>query len=221
MMSHSFHQLKSEDTAASHEAGISPKIRHALTGVAANDDRPRSDITVEAISRHVMRPGRQRFVLQPFKPQPTAKIRQPGSPFWPAAICLVTAIALIAAIGERRPLVRNVPQTAAVFKAISMPVNLRGLDIKDVKARLFEENGQQVLAVEGIIKNALKTGNHVSPLLISLRGEDGREIYSWSAQPGVSRLDGGANLMFRTRLASPPSSAKTALVNFAEADNDK
>ena len=192
-----------------------------LPDVAANDDKPGSEITVEAISRHVMRPSRKKFVIRPVMVAPLPKPSKPRGNFWPIVICAATLICLIAAIGARQIVVRQIPQTAALFKLIGLPVNLRALTLKDVKTRLFEDNGQLVLAVEGIITNLRATPNHVPPLRVALKGADGREIYWWIAQPTLTKLDAGATLLFRTRLASPPSNAKIALVNFAEADDAK
>lgn len=196
-----------------------PAVR--LPDVAANDDRPGSEITVEAISRHVMRPSRKKFVIRPVFILPISKPQTPRGKYWPALICASTLIGLVAAIGAREPVVRQIPQTAVVFKAIGLPVNLRALTFKDVKTRMFEDNGQQVLAVEGIITNLRTTPNRVPPLRVALKGSDGREIYWWIAQPTLTKLDAGGTLLFRTRLASPPSNAKIALVNFAEAEDSK
>ncbi len=192
-----------------------------LPDVAANDDKPGSEITVEAISRHVMRPTRKKFAIHPIIVAPRSKPQIPRGKFWPAAVCASTLICLIAALGARQLVVRQIPQTETLFKLVGLPVNLRALSFKDVKTRLFEDNGQLVLAVEGIITNLQTIPNHVPPLRVALKGSDGREIYWWIAQPALTKLDAGATLLFRTRLASPPSNAKIILVNFAEADDPK
>lgn len=189
-----------------------------ITPAAAIAPQHHHEITAEAISRHVRRPSRTKFSMKPVVIAAPAKQQNKHGNLWAAAFCLSTLCLLIIGIGARNPLVHRVPQLAGLFKTLHMPVNLRGLEFKDVKTRLIEENGQQVLAVEGTIANLVKTPTKVPNMRVSLRGDDGREIYSWTAQPTLAKLDAGGTVMFRTRLASPPSHAKIALVNFAEAD---
>ena len=175
-------------------------------------------INAEAISSHALRPARRKFSTGP------VVIKAPPPPR-PARSALYTSLTLLAlvtglslSVAKREVLVRQVPQTASLFRVIGLPVNLRGLAFKDVKTKIFEDNGQRVLAVEGTITSLAKSSANVPPMRVSLRGEDGREIYSWTAQPSQPKLEPGATLLFRTRLASPPTNAQVAYVNFTNAD---
>ena len=67
--------------------------------------------------------------------------------------------------------------------ASGMPVNLRGLSIADVRVTTTQQpEGPGELLVTGEIAN-LRDGETPAPnLRLALRGEDGRELYVWTAR---------------------------------------
>ena len=98
----------------------------------------------------------------------------------------LAAVSLVAgsmgAIGARQAVVAAVPLAAGAYAAVGLPVNVRGLDIGAVRARMTDSGDKKVLVVEGAITN-LREGETAAPdLRIALRAGDGRELYVWTTR---------------------------------------
>eukprot|EP01037_Dinobryon_pediforme_P007389 gene7389-7455_t len=174
-----------------------------------------SEITARAGSNLVRRPAQPNTTTNGTSKTPRTIWR--SSAVWAAIVLVLGSIPL--AVAKRDNLVRRIPQMAAVFEKIGLPVNVRGLTFSDVKTRVIDDNGQKILTVEGTIASISKSSTRIPPMLISLRGKDGRELYHWTAQAEQRQLEPGANMQFRTRLASPPENAQMAYVNFTNAED--
>ena len=109
---------------------------------------------------------------------------------------------------------RWVPQTASLYSAIGLPVNLRGLDFADVTTKKETRDGVQVLVVEGTIVSLSSHAVDVPRLRFGVRNEAGREIYSWTALPDRKVLPAGETMPFRSLLASPPHEGREVVVRF-------
>lgn len=121
---------------------------------------------------------------------------------------------LLGALNSRAAVVRHFPQTASLYAALGLPVNLRGLFFQDVKSRNEIEDGASVLVIEGTIVNLTTRTLDVPRLRFALRNASGHEVYAWTAQPARSTLGSGNGLPFRARLASPPPDGRDAIVRF-------
>jgi len=133
-----------------------------------------------------------------------------------AAGLLATSMGAIAA---RRAIVAAAPATAGVYAAIGLPVNLRGLSIEGVHARLEQSGGGTTLVVEGAIANLRSSETVAPPLRIILRSADSRELYVWTARASKDRLAARERAPFAARLASPPEGARDAVVKFASPED--
>ena len=127
-----------------------------------------------------------------------------------AALVAVNASMLI----WRSDIVRLLPQTASLYAAIGLPVNLRGLAFDNVRMSRAENEGVGVLVVEGSIVNVTSRPVEVPRLRLALRNMAKNEVYAWTALPGRSILAPGEALPFRSRLASPPADASEVQVRF-------
>lgn len=132
---------------------------------------------------------------------------------WAAVTALLVAIN-IALIAWRADVVRMLPQTARVYAAIGLDVNLRGLVFTEVTTRDETQDGAAMLVVEGVIKNTSKRDTDVPRLRFAVHNAQGQEIYNWTALPDQTVIAPGASLPFRSRLASPPPEAHAVLVRF-------
>jgi predicted Zn finger-like uncharacterized protein len=137
---------------------------------------------------------------------------------WPLRglpIAILALLALDAAlIAWRADVVKVAPQTASLYAAIGLPVNLRGLSFADVTTTTETHDGVQVLVVEGTIASASARVVEIPRLRFSVRNPGGQEVYAWTALPSRSLLAPGETLAFRSRLASPPTDARDVLVRF-------
>jgi predicted Zn finger-like uncharacterized protein len=136
--------------------------------------------------------------------------RLPGLP----TIILVLAGSIAALLNWRVPVVRFVPQTASLFSAVGLPVNLRGLNFDDVRTSVETKDGVTVLVVEGMIVNETRQPLEVPRLRFAVRNAGGYEVYAWTALPAEPVLAPGNHAPFRSRLASPPADAQDIIVRF-------
>jgi Protein of unknown function (DUF3426) len=146
--------------------------------------------------------------------------RRPGGALAPAFVLVGLVIAGTAAIAARAAIVSIAPATAAVYAGVGIPVNLRGLTIADVRATVTQPSeGQGELLVTGEIANLRDSETRAPNLRLALRGEDGRELYIWTARPPKTSLGARERVPFRARLAAPPAGVREVLVKFAEPGN--
>jgi predicted Zn finger-like uncharacterized protein len=134
-----------------------------------------------------------------------------------AAAVVVAATLLIAL---RAPIVRAAPQTARLYAALAMPVNLRGLDIGSFASHVYTENGGRLLVVEGAVTNVTRQPRPVPPLRFAVRDGKGAELYVWTAKLDKSEIAAGETLPFRKRLAAPPPEGRNVEVRFID-DNEQ
>ena len=132
---------------------------------------------------------------------------------WPTAILALIAINA-ALIVRRADVVRWVPQTASLYAAIGLPVNLRGLDFADVTTKKETQDGVQMLVVEGtIVSTVVACGRRAAPALRRAQRSRPRNL-QLDRTAGPQGAAGGDTMPFRSRLASPPPEGRDVLVRF-------
>ena len=114
------------------------------------------------------------------------------------AVILVLIACNAAALGGRGEIVRTLPQTASLFAAIGLPVNLRQLEFEHVKISKDAQDG--VLIVQGAIVNTAAKATEVPRLRITARNATGQDIYTWTARASRSVLGPGEQVKFTSRL---------------------
>jgi predicted Zn finger-like uncharacterized protein len=129
-------------------------------------------------------------------------------------IIAVELAAIFAILLWRTEIVRAMPQTASLFRAIGLPINLRGLELTDISVSKEEHDGVIVLIVDGTIENNNRSVIGVPRLRFALRSAALAELVSWTAPPDKGSLGPGEKLAFRSRLASPPADGNDILVRF-------
>jgi hypothetical protein len=150
------------------------------------------------------------------RPQRLAPPRQPmrlPRPGLPAAILALIGAATVLIAG-RSEIVHHAPQTASLYAAIGLPVNLRALVFESVTTARESHDGIPVLVVEGNIVSNAATPVEVPRLHFGIRKPGGLEIYSWTALPDRPMLAPGEQMAFRSRLASPPAESNEVMVRF-------
>ena len=120
----------------------------------------------------------------------------------------------VALLGARNEVVRYLPQTASLFSAIGLPVNLRNLKFENVRISNETEDGKTILVIEGTIVSTAGKPVEVPRLRFAARNGSGQEVYTWTALPGRSILDPGESLEFSSRLVAPPADANDVMVRF-------
>ena len=130
------------------------------------------------------------------------------------AIALVLFAVNVALLGARSEIVRYMPQTASLFSAIGLPVNLRNLEFEGIVISKETQDGVNILIIEGKVVNTSRKAVDVPRLRFAARTATGQEVYTWTMQPARSILGPGDSMPFTSRLAAPPANAADILVRF-------
>ena len=131
------------------------------------------------------------------------------------------AVTTMVAVGARSAIVRLAPRTAVVFQAVGLPVNLSGLALDHVAARIVADGERRILIVTGDIVNASDHGETARPLSVSVRGDQGDVLYTWLTPAPRQKVEAGERAAFVARLASPPASASGIVVEFDRSSTDR
>jgi predicted Zn finger-like uncharacterized protein len=137
---------------------------------------------------------------------------------WTAVILILLACN-VAILGARSEIVRHMPQTASLFAAIGLPVNLRHLKFENVRISRDVQDGVNMLIVQGAIASEASKPIEVPRLRFAARNAGGQEIYTWTALPDRSILGPGERMEFSNQLASPPKDAIDLMVRFFNAQD--
>lgn len=121
----------------------------------------------------------------------------------------------------RQQVVHQMPQTASLYAALGMPVNLRALQFENVKTAHETKDGIPVLVVEGDIVGTSARLTEIPQLRFAVVDRAGKEIYAWTSRPDRTLLPPGETLPFRSRLASPPAEASGINVRFFNRHDNK
>ncbi|QGM98859.1 hypothetical protein [Methylocystis parvus] len=141
---------------------------------------------------------------------------------WPVFATIVAIIiGATALIAMRDRIVRIFPPLSTAYRAVGMPVNLAGLELRDVHSRIVMDGPRKVLVTEGEIVNIRREANRVPSITLAVRGANGLDRYTWSAPTPKPRLEAGEKVAFRARLASPPEDGADVLVRFAKLEETK
>jgi len=132
---------------------------------------------------------------------------------WTALILVLFAFN-VALVGARSEVVRFFPQTASLFAAVGLPVNLRHLKFENMRISKETQEGLSALVIEGTIVSVASKATEVPRLRFAARDAAGQEVYTWNALPSRSILGPGEKLDFRSRFVSPPPNATDVMVRF-------
>ena len=187
-----------EPVAIADSPSLVPPIEHASMPAAAHSDIDHDEIETFAARRQRLKARR----LQARK-----------STRWTALILVLFAFN-VALVGARHEVVRYLPQTASLFAAIGLPVNLRNLKFDNVRISKEGHDGISILIIEGSIVSTASKPVEVPRLRFAARNATGQEVYTWTALPSRSILDAGERLDFSSRLPSPPAEASDIMVRF-------
>lgn len=139
------------------------------------------------------------------------------SPAMLAGLMVLAAIPL--ACLARVPVVQALPQAAGIFARIGLPVNLRGLEIRDVAALRDAADGTRAaeLRVEGDLVGLVRDGAPVPPLTVIIRDAAERVVKTYTIAPPRRSLAKGETARFAARFSDPPEQGRGIEVRFADA----
>lgn len=145
-------------------------------------------------------------------------LRLKASPRLPGAALLLLGLAVLGfAFWQRDLVVRRLPQFAALYEKLGLPVNIRGLAFSAVESELVQDQQGRFLVVEGDVTNVTKSLAKMPPIVVTVKDADGKVLYSWTAEPPRPTLEPAELVHFRARLASPPENGRSVQVRFGTA----
>jgi predicted Zn finger-like uncharacterized protein len=139
---------------------------------------------------------------------------------WTAVILVLVAFN-VALVGARNEVVRYLPQTASLFAAIGLPVNLRHLKFENVKISKETQDGMSLLIVQGSVVSEAGKPVEVPRLRFAARNKTGQEVYTWTMRSPRSILGPGERMEFRSQIPMPPAEASDVMVRFFTAQDAK
>lgn len=155
---------------------------------------------------------------RPSRAKPPARPRRLAGFSPSAAIGLAVLAALPLAVIGRSTVVRAMPQSAGLYARIGLPVNLRGLDLRDVVAFQTQgEDGQGQLVIEGDVVGVAPGSAPVPPIEVEVRDAQDQPLYRWTVAPPRPALENRESARFRASLSAPPKQGRSVQVRFAAA----
>jgi predicted Zn finger-like uncharacterized protein len=201
------------DVLAGHEA--------ELTAEAPAD--PEVDSAWEEASAAVRQASDMPIPARPRPAFPSRKDRRSLSlsPSLACGLALLAALPLLCL--ARTSVVRAVPPTAALFARIGLPVNLRGIEIRDMVAFSSppEEGRPAELVVEGDLLSVARADVPVMPLIAEIHDTGGRVIRTFPVSAPRAVLGHAEIARFRGVLPGPPTDGRTVVLRFAEAGSPR
>jgi hypothetical protein len=186
-----------------------------------NDPSAMREISAEASSELRAALSYDELWSRPARPAARAlpEPRRDRAPIIATLVAVILGAAALIAMRER--IVRILPPTATAFRALGMPVNLVGLELRDVRSRIAMDGVRRVLVTEGEIVNVRRERTAVPAIALAVRGSNGLDRYSWTTPAPKARLEPGEKIAFRARLASPPEDGADVLVHFTKLESGK
>ena len=129
---------------------------------------------------------------------------------------LCTLVLMIGAgFSFRTEIVRAFPDLAGTYAALGMPVNVVGLEFRDVKTLLALRRGADVMQVDARIYSVAPGTVDVPPVVVTLLNTEGVPLYEWSVAPDVPVLRTGEVVDFSTQVTAPPPGVSRVRLTFA------
>lgn len=148
--------------------------------------------------------------------------RGAGHP-WPISPAALLGLAVLAALPvlclARNGVVAAMPRTASLFAAVGLPVNRRGLEIRDVVAFQDPAGDERPaeLVVEGDVVGAARTVRAMPALQITVADAAGKILTTFPAPAPRAALGMGETARFRARLPNAPAQGRVVSLRFADA----
>lgn len=114
----------------------------------------------------------------------------------------------------RKAIVTTLPAAAALYEALGLDINIRGMEFANVELSREFENGLPVLTVRGEVVNVSERTVDVPRIRLGLRDSAMTEIYHWTMAVGTEPLAPYSRAKFATKLAAPPPEANNVVVRF-------
>jgi predicted Zn finger-like uncharacterized protein len=163
-------------------------------------------------------PGPAQDDIESFAARFSRRRAQRGERQWSLSRLQMAILALLVVdailVGWRKDIVRILPQTASLYAAMGLSVNVRGLSFDQVVTGMELHEGVPILVVEGNIVNDTGADIAIPRVKVEVRNAAKQEVYAWTVAPPQARLPAYQAASFRARLASPPPDGRDVMIRF-------
>lgn len=136
-----------------------------------------------------------------------------ASSAWGGALAFLAGIFAAGAIA-RDPLARIWPQSASLFTAAGLEVNIYGLIIEDVETTRTQTPQGEAIHVRGIVRNLRADAQATPPIRILWRDGKGQLLNDSLGHPEKAALGGGQLTRFEGMVSGPGANAAFVEVRF-------
>ena len=151
--------------------------------------------------------------------EPVAARRVWQAPRVPIGVTLgLASLALVSlTFGARAKLVQMMPRTAALNAAAGLPVNLRGLEFREVRTVRVDPSSPEV-TVMGDVRNVAGHRVRVPRIVFEVRDDAGQPLIRWSERAPAKLVAAGRTLAFASAPHAIPPESRAVLVRFEDGE---
>ncbi len=128
----------------------------------------------------------------------------------------ILALAAAAAFLFRSQIVEKFPATRPIYEGFNIEASETGLEIYDIDTSFGENDGVQVLYVNGKIKNYDVKARNVGLVRLNFKNSAGETVTNWVVQPPKSALAPGETMNFSSQYPNPPIDAVSLAPEFVD-----
>jgi len=152
-------------------------------------------------------------------PQMPARERG-GAAGWIVLIIVLLLISAAIAAGYvgRERIVQKWPQVAPLYERIGVPVSTigDGLELGEPTHVRRQQNGVDVIEIEGEIRNGTDQPIDVPNLLVVLRNDANQSVGERIYVAPLASLAAGQSVVYRMTIENPPTEAQRAAITFTD-----
>lgn len=137
---------------------------------------------------------------------------------WFSAFFILFSLGLLM-VQNRTMIAKKWPNSASFFAFLGAPVNLYGLEIKNVSLSMGQDTQGPRLLVKASIANISPNAKTVPYLRVTLL-DGNKKVISWLVDPKVTVLEKGAKAEFEGIKRNPPGGNLRAEISFSEMPKD-
>ena len=138
---------------------------------------------------------------------------------WGAAGAVVLSVLALAAV-FRVEVVRVWPRMASAYAAAGVMVTAEGLIFENVTAEPGYAEGESLLTITALVRNATGRTRAVPPVRIGLYDDAGEELFAWSVALEIDELNPRQAARFTAMLAQPPAAAQDLELRFDQRERE-
>jgi Protein of unknown function (DUF3426) len=156
------------------------------------------------------------------RPKPAARKPRSGTAKVVSLFVLVLLIsgAASVAIFMKQKVMMWLPATQRLYAMVGMEPQVlgRGLQIVEPKPTKEVDGNDQILVVEGEVRNVSSEPIDVPLMRGALLDKQGKELHIWTFTAAKSRIKPGETAQYRTEFRNPPTDAESLDITFTRSD---